>query len=136
MDHQILQGGCLCGSVRYEAKGKSRKVANCHCSMCRRHSGAAFLTYAAYPSGSVRFTKGSPAEYRSSADTVRSHCAVCGSPLTFVSDSDRGTVWLTVGSLDDPNPVQPTEQWHVASKLRWVRLDDALPKCPGAPDSN
>jgi hypothetical protein len=56
--------------------------------------------------------------------------------LTFVSDSDRGTVWLTVGSLDDPGPVEPTEEWHVASKLRWVRLDDALPECPGAPDSN
>jgi len=136
MDHKILHGGCLCGSVRYEAKGKSRKVVNCHCSMCRRHSGAAFLTWAAYPSGSVRFTKGSPAGYRSSADGVRSHCAVCGSPLTFGSDSDRDTVWLTVGSLDDPDPVQPTEQWHVASKLGWVRLDEALPQCPGAPDSN
>jgi hypothetical protein len=104
--------------------------------MCRRHSGAAFLTYAAYARDCVRFTQGSPAEYRSSAHAVRGHCAVCGSPLTYVSDADRDTVWLTVGSFDDPNRVPPTQEWYVASKLRWVRLDDALPKCAGAPDDD
>jgi hypothetical protein len=126
MDEQTLQGGCLCGAVRYEATGASRKVANCHCAMCRRHSGAAFLTYAAFPSHRVRFTKGSVAEYRSSAHAVRGHCAVCGSPVTFIADSDRDTVWLTAGTLDDPSAVHPAEDWYVASKLPWVRLDDAL----------
>jgi hypothetical protein len=54
--------------------------------------------------------------------------------LTYVADGDPDTVWLTVGSLDDPNPVQPAEDWYVANKLPWVCPDDALPKCPGAPD--
>jgi len=129
-----LHGGCLCGAVRYEVKGKSRKIANCHCSMCRRHSGAAYLTYAAYPRECVRFTQGRPGEYRSSAQVVRGHCSVCGSPLTYVSDADPGTVWLTVGSFDDPDAVPPTEHWHVASKLRWVPLDDDLPQWPGDPE--
>jgi hypothetical protein len=134
MNEANLTGGCLCGAVRYEARGTSRKIVNCHCSMCRRHSGAAFLTYAAYPTDSFHFTKGRPGEYRSSPDVVRTHCTVCGSPLTYVSDTDPHTVWLTVGSFDDPNVVQPTENWYVADKLHWLRIDDALPKCPGAPD--
>jgi hypothetical protein len=136
MHDATLQGGCLCGAVRYETQGKSLKVVNCHCAMCRRHSGAAFLTYVAFPSDRVRFTKGSLAQYRSSAHALRAHCARCGSPLTFVSETDRATVWLTAGSLDDPNAVQPTEHWYVASKVPWVRLDDDLPQCPGAPDSH
>jgi len=134
MSSTTLSGGCLCGAVRYEVQGMSRKVASCHCSMCRRHSGAAYLTYAAYPRDSVRFTQGRPVEYRSSEAVVRSHCAVCGSPLTYVSAADPGTVWLTVGSLDDPDAVQPTEHWHVATKLRWVSLDDDLLQWPGDPE--
>ena len=133
MSDSGIQGGCLCGAVRYEAMGKSRKVASCHCAMCRRHSGAAFLTYAAYPANSVRFLKGNPADYRSSDHAVRGYCALCGSPLTFVFDSDPDTVWLTAGSLDDPNAVQPTEQWYVASKLNWVHLDDGVAQWRGAP---
>ena len=109
-------------------------VVNCHCSMCRRHSGAAFLTYAAYPTDSVRFTRGRPAEYRSSPDVVRTHCAVCGSPLTYVSDADQRTVWLAVGSLDDPNLVEPTAHWYAAGKLHWLHLRDTLPQWPGHPD--
>ena len=133
MRHTTLTGGCLCGAVRYEAEGKSRQVANCHCSMCRRHSGAAFLTYAAYPRERVRFTRGRPAEFRSSAAVVRGHCAVCGSPLTYIGDADPHTIWLTVGSFDDPNRVPPTEDWYVATRLDWVRLDEALPRSEDAP---
>jgi hypothetical protein len=128
MNDQDLRGGCLCGSVRYQTKGKSSKVANCHCTLCRRHSGAAYLTYAAYPRDRVQFVTGNPIDYRSSAHAVRGHCAVCGSPLTFVFDSDAETIWLTAGSLDDPNAIEPTEQWYVGDKLNWVELDHRLPK--------
>ena len=130
----VLHGGCLCGAVRYETKCVSHKIANCHCSMCRRHSGAAFLTYAAYSKKDVRFTKGTPTDYQSSADAVRSHCGVCGSPLTFVFNSDPETIWLTIGSFDHPNKVKPSENWYVADKLDWVSLDETLPQWLGAPE--
>ena len=41
-----IQGGCLCGGIRYEVSGPLTDVGNCHCSMCRRFHGAAFATYA------------------------------------------------------------------------------------------
>jgi len=44
-------------------------------------------------------------------------------------------VWLRWAVLDDPDPVQPTEAMACGEQLRWVRLDEALPQCPGAPDS-
>jgi len=134
MKDAAMQGGCLCGAVRYEVSGRTLKVANCHCSMCRRHSGAAYLTYAAYPADRVQFIGGGPVGYRSSQAAVRGHCATCGSPLTFVFDADPDTVWLTAGSFDDPNLVVPTEHWYVADKLDWVHLDDGLPQWTGAPD--
>jgi len=102
--------------------------------MCRRHSGAAFLTYVGYPSDRVRFLKGRPAVYRSSDAAARGHCAAFGSPLTFVYHTDPETMWLTGGSFDDPTVAAPKEHWFVADKLAWVQLDDHLPRWPGAPE--
>ncbi|WP_445081937.1 GFA family protein [Vibrio alginolyticus] len=36
-----FEGSCLCGGVRFSVSGFSEKVANCHCSMCRKFHGAA-----------------------------------------------------------------------------------------------
>src|SRR5687767_12371984 len=40
----MIQGGCLCGAVRYEAAGQPYNITHCHCTDCRRSSGAAFVT--------------------------------------------------------------------------------------------
>lgn len=33
-------GGCLCGAIRYEAKGTPVNSNYCHCASCRKHAGA------------------------------------------------------------------------------------------------
>ena len=35
-----IQGGCLCGGVRYEVELPFRRASTCHCSRCRKHSGS------------------------------------------------------------------------------------------------
>ena len=40
------QGGCLCGSVKFEIYGQMRQIINCHCGQCRRTHGH----FAAYSS--------------------------------------------------------------------------------------
>ena len=37
----MLQGGCFCGRVRYEVTGIPFDETICHCSICRRTTGAA-----------------------------------------------------------------------------------------------
>ena len=127
-----MTGGCLCGAIRYQVDGEPLQVVNCHCSMCRRHSGAAYLTYVAYDRNRVRFV-GAPTEYRSSANVVRTHCGQCGSPLTFVFDPEPHKIWLTVGSMDDPGAVRPTEHWYTDDRVSWVGLHDDLLKFAAAP---
>lgn len=129
-----MQGGCLCGALRYRFEGNPKSAVNCHCSMCRRHSGAAFLSYIAVDRRDFALESGALKGYRSSDDAVRSHCAECGSPLTFVFDSDPDSVWVTVGSLDEPNDVPPTEDWFVNDKVHWIPRDEALKAWPGAPE--
>ena len=36
----MLKGSCLCGGIRFEITGKHSKVVICHCSRCRKTSGA------------------------------------------------------------------------------------------------
>jgi hypothetical protein len=35
-----LEGGCLCGGIRYQISGEPRSADYCHCRMCRRTAGA------------------------------------------------------------------------------------------------
>jgi len=127
-----MVGGCLCGAIRYEVLESPTKVANCHCSMCRKHSGAAYLTYLATVPKGFSLIKGELAIFRSSDQAIRCHCGNCGSPLTFKFDSHPDVVWITAGSLDDPNLIIPSENWFINSKLDWVELDHSIHSWPEA----
>jgi hypothetical protein len=37
---QFFEGGCLCGSIRYQVKGAPRSSSVCFCRSCRLASGA------------------------------------------------------------------------------------------------
>lgn len=52
----VLKGGCLCGHVRFEAKGKPGKAHTCSCSMCQKHSGAITVAWVEYPKAAVSWT--------------------------------------------------------------------------------
>lgn len=120
-------GGCLCGAIRYEIEGEPLQVVNCHCVMCRRHSGAPFLTYAAFPISNVKFLSGTPKSYRSSEAAIRRHCDNCGSPIDFTFDVDPSVIWLTIGSLDRPELMPSTENWFIKGKLPWIHTDENIP---------
>jgi len=101
--------------------------------MCRKHSGAAYLTYIAIVRGGFSLIKGELAIFRSSDQAIRCHCGTCGSPVTFEFDADPDVVWITAGSLDDPNLIIPSENWYINSKLDWIELDHSIHGWPEGP---
>ena len=38
----MIDGGCLCGGIRYEAEQTAGPMAACHCQMCRKAHGSAY----------------------------------------------------------------------------------------------
>jgi hypothetical protein len=68
MSERVIAGGCLCGAVRFEISDALERVVHCHCTMCQRAHGAAFVTWAPLPSERVRITRGDAeiVRYRSS----------------------------------------------------------------------
>jgi hypothetical protein len=122
----MLTGGCFCGRVRYEAEGAPFDQTNCHCSICRRTTGAPFVAWFSVPRLRLRVT-GEPTRFRSSSKATRSFCAQCGTQISFERDGAE-EIDVTTCSLDQPGDVPPLDHIHTASRLEWVKLADGLPQ--------
>lgn len=129
------QGGCLCGAVRYRSTAAPIRAVNCHCSICRRWSGAPFMTFVHFPIGAFVWELGQPTRYRSSAEAERGFCARCGSTLTMHEAVLPDRVQVALGSLDRPQDVRPDDHVWTRSKLPWLEVVDDLPRHPGISDA-
>jgi hypothetical protein len=126
----VLKGGCFCGWIRYEAAGTPFHETNCHCSICRRTTGAPFVAWFSVPRSRFRLVCGEPARFRSTAKGTRRFCPRCGTQLTFEHDEFPDEVDVTTCSLDQPDSLPPKDHTHTSSKLGWIRLADELPEYP------
>ncbi len=120
-----LTGRCLCGDVRWTARAAPKLVHHCHCTMCRRWTGAAFATLVWFERSDVDW-QGAPHCFRSSPIAVRSHCARCGTPLALAYDG-RTTLALVAGTLDEPERIAPVHNYGCESLLSWSVGISALP---------
>ena len=128
MSIATLAGGCLCGAIRYEIDAPPALETCCHCTLCRRASGAPFVAWFTVDPAHFRFTQGEPASYASSSRARRSFCATCGTQLTFRADDMHDEIDVTTCSLDDPERVPPRDHTWVRSQLSWISLADPLPR--------
>ena len=119
-----LTGGCLCGAVRYRARGEPKWVAYCHCESCRRATGAPVTAYAGFERENVEWQAGEPASFASSEGVRRGFCARCGTPLTYEGARWPTEVHLHLGTLDHPELVRPTGQAFAEERLPWLHLTD------------
>jgi hypothetical protein len=126
----IVPGSCLCGAVRFEVKLPTRFCVHCHCSMCRRNHGAAFVTWFGVPKTSLRFLSGEPTlmRYQSSDHGNRSFCSRCGSSLFCELDRDPETIDITLASMLGPIDRAPQAHVYFDTHVEWVNLVDELPK--------
>ncbi|HJO75503.1 MAG TPA: GFA family protein, partial [Rhodospirillales bacterium] len=78
-----LQGGCLCGRVRFTLQEPPLRATHCHCRMCQLAAGAPFVTWAVVRQADFSWTLGEPRLFPSSDLAERGFCAACGTALTF-----------------------------------------------------
>ncbi len=123
-----LDGGCLCGAVRYRITMAPLDSDYCHCRMCQKSSGGPVQVSAEIPVAGFAFVKGAPKAYRSSPRARRYFCADCGSQLTFRKDDAPGTVWVNTPTLDDPAAVPPRLHIWRESRIPWFEAADDLPR--------
>ena len=123
-----LAGTCLCGAVRYEVADEFRYSLICHCSQCRRATGAASKPFAGIEREKLQVTQGADALLRFGGDLVHDvRCGTCGSFLFSVVREGK-FVHVTLGSLVDVPSIRPTAHIHVGSKAAWEPILDDLPQ--------
>jgi hypothetical protein len=127
MDSQNRSGGCQCGAVRYHITAKLEHAGFCHCRMCQKAFGGMGAALVSVPLDQFAWTRGRPAEFRSSAHVARGFCAACGTPL-YMQDDDDSNIEIAICTLDDPNAITPDHQVGVEGKLTWF---DTLHRLPG-----
>jgi hypothetical protein len=115
-----LTGGCQCGAVRYRLDAEPTGANVCHCRMCQKAGGAPFMAFGGVRMSEFVVTRGVISTFASSDIAERGFCAECGTPLTYRGlGSER--ISVTLGSLDDPDAVEPAVQLGVESRLRWLK---------------
>lgn len=119
----------MCGAIRFEAAGEPIIVAHCHCTSCRRHTGAPLVTLVSFEAGQVRFTKGERKVYSSSPGVARAFCGACGTTLTWESEQrGQSLVEFHIGALDKPEALPPSLQVFHGERLSWFDTGDRLPR--------
>ena len=131
-------GGCHCGAVRYEMTTEVAHHALCHCTDCRKASGAPATAWAMAAADQVTIT-GEPLTYASSEHGRRLFCGACGTGLFYTNDVVfPGMIDVQSATLDDPDAIPLQAQIQTAERIGWMtHLGDlpAFERYPGPPDA-
>lgn len=121
------KGGCHCGAVRYEMPAEVAHAALCHCSDCRRASGAPVVAWGLAPRDKVAIA-GEPVAYASSEHARRHFCGRCGTSLFYTNEQVfPGMIDVQIATLDDPDEIAVGAQIQTAERIGWMARLDAMP---------
>lgn len=131
-----VEGGCLCGTVRYRVLAAPLAVYNCHCRDCQRASGATHTMSMPISRDRVELMAGELVTYEKPADSGRvvrmRGCPRCG--VRVWNEPPAGDiVILKPGTLDDPSWAVPVGNIWTESALPFALIDPALVNFPGQP---
>jgi hypothetical protein len=120
-----IEGGCLCGAVRYSGEAEPAFAGVCHCRDCQKFTGSAFGAMVGVPQTSVKF-EGALKTFTSlggSGKPISRHfCPECGSSISEETVNLPGHVVINVGTLDDPAQMTPLMEIFCDDALSWVQL--------------
>lgn len=127
----VLEGGCLCGAIRYRLTGPSLFVSQCCCKDCQKATGTGHTTIVGIHKDQLSLD-GTPATYtnvgESGGRVTRHFCGTCAGRLYTSGDLPGDFIMVQAGSLDDPGAVSPQSVIYLKGAVRWDHFDPALPK--------
>ncbi|HEY2807542.1 MAG TPA: GFA family protein [Steroidobacteraceae bacterium] len=138
-----LTGGCLCGAVRYRIAAAPVATRACWCRACQYVGAGSGTVNAIFPTAALTI-EGALAEYASPADSGhrmrRRFCPRCGTSMFANSEARPQFTGVRLGTLDDPNRINPEATIWTSAAPQWAVFDPALPRFerqpppPGAPE--
>lgn len=130
-----VHGSCLCGAVRFEVGLPTAWCAHCHCTMCRRAHGAAYVTWFGAARERFKITSGetSLVRFQSSEHGVRSFCGRCGSTLFCELEEHPGVIDVVLANMSEALDRRPQMHVWFSDRAEWTNVGcDGLPRLGGA----
>jgi hypothetical protein len=125
-----MEGGCMCGAVRYQLTSAPYDAGWCHCRTCQLNSGSPAMAFATIPIGDFVFTQGAEliGNVASSASGHRRFCSRCGTPFLMQVNDQPETVDFSIATLDAPDAVTPGFHIFYGARIAWAEPGDSLPR--------
>lgn len=115
-------GSCVCGAVAYRIEGPYRGFQYCHCSRCRKRSGASHVANVFVPVDQFEWEKGQDKVKQFALPTAKywstAFCTECGSALPWRTKSGKAMV-VGAGGLDDDPGDRPKFSVYFGSRAPW-----------------
>lgn len=100
----------------------------CHCSDCRRLSGAPVAAFAACRPHQVHFAPTRGPRKSFTKGVYRWFCHECGTQLAATYDYLPDQVYVPLGIIDQADTLPPQSHAHGDSALPWLHIEDDLPR--------
>lgn len=130
MNDQVFKGSCLCGAIEYEIRPPYLFFHYCHCSRCRKSSGAAHSANILLKRSQFAWARGEELvkrfELPSAAYYCTGFCAVCGSSIPWESRNGKYML-VPAGTLDDDPGQRPQHNIYWESRAPWYGSANDLP---------
>ena len=130
-----VTGRCLCGGCAYTYPApECFDLQHCHCSMCRRSHGAAFVTWFAVPHDRFFLDPGHSAklvEFASSEHGKRFFCGRCGSSLFCEIGDPAEDMDIVLANMHGPIDREPEMHMFFDDRVAWTQVDAQLPRLGG-----
>jgi len=117
----MIHGSCLCGALQFRIDGRVSDLHRCHCSVCRKATGAGAIAILATAARSFEWLCGGEEAIRTfqrPSGWTASFCPSCGTPAPRLHEN--GKIWtIPAGCLDDDPGVKVAEHIFVGSIASW-----------------
>lgn len=128
-----LQGGCLCGAVRFEVTTPFSSSGYCHCTHCQRRTGTGSSANGRVPQDGFRLLQGADSlrAYQPATGVPKLFCTRCGSALFSGEPLSDEQVAVRLGALDRDPGIRPQYRQFVDSAASWESIpEDGLTRHP------
>ena len=119
-----IEGGCLCGCIRYKSEAEPLATVICNCINCQKQTGAAYSLNVILPKGSLD-VQGEITTYVDTGDSgqplERNFCGRCGSAISSEPSAVGAITVLKAGTLDDTSWIKPRMEIYCDSAQPWTR---------------
>lgn len=124
----MIDGSCLCGGIRFRFDEAGAIVINhCHCSRCRKASGAEYASFLQIVADYFTWESGEDLiqSYESMPGNFRTFCRICGSRAPVVR-TQVNSVTIPLGLLEADPGLRAEMHLFVGSKAPWFEITDDL----------